>query len=43
MDEMDVSREEIAVFLASLKKLRDGLYQVSLITTDRPTLLFRWR
>lgn len=21
----------------------DALYQVSLITTDRPTLLFRWR
>ncbi len=25
------------------KRLTDDLYKVSLITTDRPTLLFRWR
>ncbi len=39
-DKMDLGLRGKAAVVSGL---REALYQVSLITTDRPTLLFRWR
>jgi hypothetical protein len=40
---LDLIEREDAEYLAQIEREDAELYQVSLITTDRPTLLFRWR